>query len=66
METKMVDFNYVFFKILIDTKKFKLHINEGLDNIQYIYAWCVIWLKMFITWNIYQFPLMKTLKTLLF
>lgn len=38
VETKMVDFNYVFFKILIDTKKFKLHINEGLDNIQYIYT----------------------------
>lgn len=38
VETKMVDFNYVFLKILIDTKKFKLHINEGLDNIQYIYT----------------------------
>lgn len=38
VETKMVDFNYVFFKILIDRKKFKLHINEGLDNIQYIYT----------------------------
>lgn len=38
VETKMADFNYVFFKILIDRKKFKLHINEGLDNIPYIYT----------------------------